>query len=433
MTTIPDLGRIMQVILIDKANELGRSSGFIRRERVWSGASFVQTLVFGWLGRADASSSELRSAAANVGIKISRQGLTQRFNWQAVILLEHVLKAALGYLVSGAAVEAELLRRFSGVYLLDSTRIELPASLADYWSAGVKRAGLKVSVCWEMVYGSLQQVHLHAAREHDSSAAMQWTQLPAGSLRIADLGYFRLAVLAQVQRQGSYWLTRYKQGTCLLTKHGQPLALLDVLKTQHGDCYSTTVLLGQGQQLPCRLLAQRVTAEQARRRRSALQAQASRKQQPLSATAWHLAEWTILLTNAPAALLNHQEAFTLAAYRWQIELLFKVWKQEGQIDTWHTQQPQRILCEIYAKLLALLLLHWLSLSAAWQHPDRSLFQLSHVIAHFAWELARHLPCLSRLTATLRAWRQCVQLTCRVGTSRRTPRAHQRLALSFTLS
>ena len=433
MTTIPDLARIMQVILIDTSNELGRSSGFIRRQRKWSGASFVQTLVFGWMGRADASSSELRSAAVNVGVEISRQGVVQRFNWQAVALLEQVLKAALGYLLVGEAVEAGLLRRFAGVYIMDSTRIELPDSLAGYWSAGVRRAGLKVSVCWEMVSGSLQQVYLHAAREHDSTAPMQWAELPAGALRIADLGYFQLRVLAQLQQQGSYWLTRYKSGTRLYTTQAQPLALLDVLKAQTDNRYSATVLLGKRQPITCRLLAHRASPEKARQRRSALQAQASRKQQALSASAWQLAEWTILLTNVPSAQLNFNEAFTLAAYRWQIELLFKVWKQEGQIDTWRTQQPERILCEIYAKLLALLLLHWLTLSACWQQVDRSLFQASHVIRHFAWEMARHLPLHKRLTMTLYAWCRCVQTACRVGVSRRAPRAHQRLVQSFSLT
>jgi len=423
----------MQVILIDTANELGRSTGFIQRQRKWSGASFVQTLVFGWMGKADASSSELSSAAANIGVEISRQGVVQRFNWQAVAMLEQVLKAALGYVLSGEAVEASLLRRFAGVYIMDSTRIELPECLAVYWRAGVKRAGMKVSVCWEMVRGGLQQVYLHAAGEHDSSAPMQLAQLPVGALRIADLGYFQLRVLAQLQQQGSYWLTRYKSGTRLYTPQSQPLALLDILNAHSGNCYSTTVLLGKRQRLACRLLAQRVSPEKARQRRSALQAQASRKQQALSPSAWQLAQWTILLTNVPSAQLNLDEAFTLAAYRWQIELLFKLWKQEGQIDTWQTQQPQRILCEIYAKLLALLLQHWLTLTACWQQVDRSLFQASHVIRHFAWALARSLPVCKELILTLQTWCNTVQRTCRVGTSRRAPRAHQRLFHSFSLT
>jgi hypothetical protein len=44
-----------------------------------------------------------------------------------------------------------------------------------------------------------------------------------------------------------------------------------------------------------------------------------------------------------------------------MELLYKLWKQYGRIDEWRTANPWRILCELYAKLIGLLLQHWLML------------------------------------------------------------------------
>ena len=38
--------------------------------------------------------------------------------------------------------------------------------------------------------------------------SFQHTPLPVGALRLSDLGYFDLAVLAETQRQQAYWLTR---------------------------------------------------------------------------------------------------------------------------------------------------------------------------------------------------------------------------------
>jgi hypothetical protein len=40
--------------------------------------------------------------------------------------------------------------------------------------------------------------------------------------------------------------------------------------------------------------------------------------------------------------------------RWQIELFWKLWKQEGKIDTWRSNKPQRILTEVSAKLLGVI-------------------------------------------------------------------------------
>ncbi len=48
----------------------------------------------------------------------------------------------------------------------------------------------------------------------------------------------------------------------------------------------------------------------------------------------------------------------LVRERWQIELLFKLWKPYGCLDEWRTSHPWRILCEVDAKLMGLLLQHW---------------------------------------------------------------------------
>ncbi len=47
----------------------------------------------------------------------------------------------------------------------------------------------------------------------------------------------------------------------------------------------------------------------------------------------------------------------LVRCRWQIELLWKLWKAHGKLDTWRSYKPKRILTEIYAKLLGLLITH----------------------------------------------------------------------------
>ena len=61
-----------------------------------------------------------------------------------------------------------------------------------------------------------------------------------------------------------------------------------------------------------------------------------------------------MLTNVPQRLLSSAAAFALLRARWQIELLWKRWKDQGKIDEWQTANPARILCELYAKLLGML-------------------------------------------------------------------------------
>ena len=72
-------------------------------------------------------------------------------------------------------------------------------------------------------------------------------------------------------------------------------------------------------------------------------------------------------------MLSLEEALVLARCRWQLELLWKLWKSYGRIDESRSQNPWRVLCEIYAKLLGMLVQHWTLLASCWSQPDRRSF------------------------------------------------------------
>ena len=99
-----------------------------------------------------------------------------------------------------------------------------------------------------------------------------------------------------------------------------------------------------------------------------------------------LADWTILLTDVPSKRLRFEEALVLLRERWQMELLYKLWKAEGVIDEWRTENPWRVLCELYAKLIGQVLQHWLMVVFAWHDPQRSLVKLAQVVRDTSWLL-----------------------------------------------
>ena len=99
-TTIPQLSQILQQLLIEDANRIGRESGFIQRQRKLSGASFAQSLVFGWQANPEASLEELCQSARVCGVAISPQGLQERLNSpQANRFLHQLLLKGVSYLV----------------------------------------------------------------------------------------------------------------------------------------------------------------------------------------------------------------------------------------------------------------------------------------------------------------------------------------------
>ena len=90
MSTIPQLSRALRTTLAQLATEEARPRGFTQRHSKLTGALFVQTLVWGWLAQPQASLSTLAQMAAAVGVRISPQGLAQRFTYRAAALLERV-------------------------------------------------------------------------------------------------------------------------------------------------------------------------------------------------------------------------------------------------------------------------------------------------------------------------------------------------------
>jgi len=423
----------MQELLTVAAQQLARETRFTQRQSKLTGAAFAQALVFGWLANPHATEEQLAQAVAVQGVRITPQGLTARFTWPAAVLLQRLLETAVSHVIrTPRPALTAVLQRFKGVYIQDSTTITLPDALVDVWRGSGATpqnpavAGLKVQVQWDYLSGQLSQLVLQDGAAQDRNAPLQTSVLPPGALRLADLGYFSLPVLSAYSAAGVYWLTRPTVNTLLWTADGQCLEQVAWLAQQSADQIDVPVLLGKDQRLPCRLLARRVPQEVADRRRQALHQEARRKRQPVSADRLALADWLVLVTNAPAACLSGAEAVVLMACRWQIELLFKLWKSAGQIDASHSQHPWRILTEVYAKLLAMVVQHWLLLVGAWSQYDRSLFKAVQTIQSQALHLAMHLTDLSQLVDAITILAACIAGGCRIHKSRRHPRTFQRL-------
>ncbi len=67
-----------------------------------------------------------------------------------------------------------------------------------------------------------------------------------------------------------------------------------------------------------------------------------------------------------------------------------------------TANPWRVLCELYAKLIGLLLQHWLIILFAWQDEQRSLVKLAQVVRDTACSLLEALAGIRSLCSVLQS-------------------------------
>ena len=455
MSSVPQVAEAMHEVLTTQAKELERQTDFVQRSTAQlDGPTFVQTTVFGWMDQPEASYSQLQQVAASLGVSVSPQAIEQRFGPESAALLRAVLQEAVGEVLSSEGSVPELLSRFNGVYVQDGTIISLPPELKDEWrgcggktpEAGL--SSLRVQVRLDLAQGGMQGPWLQEGREAERSGEAHEAPLPKGSLFDVDGGYFTLAEMRAHSAAERYCITAAKAGILVIDARGQCWDLPSFLRAQKGEEVDVQVSLGKRERVPVRLIAKRVSAEQAKRRRANARRtlegkakgvrrpnertrangkrQRQRKQRKTGKARLQLLDWTILITNVPQELLSVDEVLVLARCRWQIELLWKLWKQIGKLDTWRSAKPYRILTEIYAKLLGLLITHWLTLIECWQAPNRSVVKARQGAQWMAPVLALGVAGVVPLEAMVQRTAHTMASGSTVNARRKKPAAYQLL-------
>lgn len=322
------------------------------------------------------------------GQVVSAQGYEARFSASAATFLRALVEVATQEVFADTTL-TPLLKRFQGVYLTDCTRIEAAVF------------PLKVAARLELQQGSLQ-LALEPLQTHDNASGVAQAPLPRGALHVGDLGFFDLKRFAQWRQSGVEWVSRYKTGTLLYTPDGKRLCL-ERLLTSTTPTLTVSVLVGAKQRLPMVLVAQRLDEPTYQQRLARLRQRAKRKQHPLRARQTQLARWTLYLTSLPD--LSFAQVHTLYRARWQMERLFKRWKSLAHLTTSTTRDPHRRACEVYAKLLAVLVAHWLTQAYGWCNPDLShdkcfcLLQQHAAFVHLVWfRFPQALPFLDAFLA-----------------------------------
>jgi hypothetical protein len=350
----------------------------------------------GFLQKPNASVDDLAQMAGTCGVHVTPQAIEQRFTPALAKFLEGLLFVAIRQLVRANDALVPLLQRFTGVFLLDSTTISLPAVLAKAFPGcgGLKGSGeaaIKFQVIWDLLSGSLHRLIAEAGRDCDVKSSAQSVPLPPGSLRIADLGYFCLKTLVNLSSHAVYWISRIQSHTAVFSATGEPLDLLRWLSQNwHGVPVDMPILLGATEKMACRLLAWKVPEEIANRRRRKVIAEFARKGRVPSDERLAWCDWMVLVTNLSEEQLTWREAVALYRARWQIELLFKLWKSHGLIDELTGATVEQQMSRFWARLLAVLLQHWLLLASVWGEMKHSLTKAARVIRRHALVLASAL-------------------------------------------
>jgi hypothetical protein len=379
---INELSEKLQELLNEETKKLSIESGFVKRKSKLTGDKFAKGLIFGWQRNPDSSLNQLSRMISTFDVTISEQGLHKRFNIQSAHFLENLLNKAASIFTSTNEIDTGLLAKFKELKIYDSTLITLPYELIEEWTGSGNRFGskanstLKISSCLSLKTGSLKIVLEDGFVNDRSSSLITSETIQEGGLYIKDLGYYSMEHFQHIHEQGGYFASRFKIHNKIYSYCGQQIDIARIMKDK--NILDKDVLIGE-KKLKCRLLVIRLPEELKEERIQKLIKDSIRKQKPVSERKLALSEFNIFITNLSDDILSFKEVLILMKSRWQIELLFKLWKSYAKIDKSKSNKPYMILTELYAKMIGALISHQVMIIGLWKFIDRSLFKAIKVL------------------------------------------------------
>lgn len=307
------------------------------------------------------------------GLKISEQGLERKLEFRHLEfskwLLFRSLKTQLSTLpASKQEVKEKILdlKHFNRVLLQDSTCVNVPKNLANFFPSSFvkkgKSATARVQLTMDLLSDNYEQMSLGSFRDNDGKASKDILEIAQPrDLILRDKGYWSLSVFEALDKKECYFLSRLKYGVNIFDKENkEQLKLNKLLKKAKNNNLSIVdieVHLGARKRLKTRLVAIRLPEEVAQeRRRKAKNDRHSKVNH--SEDYYERLGWCIFVTNIPIDVLSALEIAKVYRFRWRIEIIFKVWKSKFNFDKMFNKismKPSRAIITFY------LLLVWLTL------------------------------------------------------------------------
>ena len=390
----------------DRVESIARETKFVQRQSKLTGHIFLVTYTFAMSTYANPTLEQL-SALLDQVLKtyhqdISRVGLHQRINEYAVTFFEAMLSQAIRITLPSSH-NLESLPQFAEVIIVDSTSFQIPDTLAHLFAGSggnASDAAIKIRFGYDLKSGRFFYRIQDGNTPDNTTGNGVVEDVSKGSLRISDLGFFNIQAFADLQEKGAYYLSRLKSGVGLYHQREDgtfaPLDLVAFVREMPTAHVELEVFLKHGGDvLKTRLVIEQVP-EAIRTLRLRRMNEANRKKgRTTSHRAKVLVGVNLYITNAPSEFLPEHACRPLYRIRWQIELIFKLWKSNFALEQVAGIRRERVLCSLYAKLLCIFVTTKLVLwarNAVWNSKKRELseFRASKVLQTFLPDVRRLL-------------------------------------------
>ncbi|MGL6120118.1 MAG: IS4 family transposase [Fusobacteriaceae bacterium] len=256
------------------------------------------------------------------------------------------------------------------MFLMDSTEIKLPIKCKDKYKGAQLQSTMKINLLLELLNFSIKNVSLNEGTKNEQNFSKYiYKHLSIDSLVLKDLGYFNFEDFKEIEDRNSFFISRLRAGTNFFSLNPSPSYSKNgkiIEKTKYivtnaaklgadlevNQIREYSFFIGN-EKMPVKIVLTKLPEEVVDKRTKVIQERERRNKKP-SPIAREFLNISGYVTNLWG--FSSSEIIELYKMRWQIELLFKIFKSDFKIDKIKNLKTERVEAHIYATLIRILLL-----------------------------------------------------------------------------
>ncbi len=339
-------------------NQIAKDIGFVKRDAgKFDGFKFLDMLLFTDFNHKELSLNSMAlSFQERYGIILSKQAVDWRFSDLSVKFFKAVFEKAIGITIEkNNRID---FTEFEKVRIKDSTSFELPENMKDKYPKSIKNvktALVRIQLEYDIKNGEILDLSLHPFKEQDISDASQTIDdIGTNELVMRDLGYIRIDVLRKIEEKESFYLNRLSFSTNIYEKKNNEFIQIDLgkvykqMRAKNSFRIEKQVYIGKKEKFKTRIIIECLPESEYEKRIVKAKRTASRRGRNLSDEFKAQQGLNVFITNTKIPANQIRLLYTL---RWQIELMFKIWKSIGEINKVKKMKVERFETFLFAKLI----------------------------------------------------------------------------------
>ena len=316
-------------------------------------------------GKSKSLNQLIIEAKSEHGIELSKQGLDKKFNDDALHFLKRLIEKQLAAKLNHQ-LETQWLKKFTRVTLKDGTRFDILDKFKDMLpgsGGSASKAGACIQFEFDLKTGTIIELDITPANRPDNKEASEvLDDVAEGDLVIRDLGYHIYASFLNIIKKKAFFISRLHPKTPVYILKNGFYQRLDFKKLYHkmksnGEGWKCISVFIGADKMPVNMTMEIVPEAVHERRIRNAKKNNSKKGRKTSEEYNYLTRFSLFITNIPKKDLPPRIISTLYRIRWQIELIFKIWKSIFCINHKTSMKFKRWLCLLYVRLL-IMIINW---------------------------------------------------------------------------